>query len=85
MLPNYADLLIESFSPKPNDENAPNIDTTKPYILLSTYVGAKGLSGGHVFILGMHEGGLPNDNHNITDIEISQFIVALTRSRKKFI
>jgi superfamily I DNA/RNA helicase len=36
-----------------------------------------------VFIVGVHDAGMPKDNNNIDDVEISQFIVALTRTRKQ--
>lgn len=50
---------------------------------LTTYVGCKGLSAGFVFIVGLNEGNLPKSNNNPSDIEICQFIVALTRTIKK--
>lgn len=81
-IPDYADSLIDFFQPKENTEPI-QIDKTKPSVLLTTYVGSKGLSGGHVFILGMNNGCLPRNERNITDVEISKFIVALTRTRKK--
>lgn len=52
-------------------------------ILLTSYQGAKGLSGGHVFVAGLHNKSLPKDAGHISDIEISQFLVAITRTRKK--
>lgn len=81
-IPEYADGLIDFFQPKENTEPV-QIDKTKPSVLLTTYVGSKGLSGGHVFILGMNNGCLPRNERSVTDVEISKFIVALTRTRKK--
>lgn len=81
-IPNYADNLIEFFQPKENLEQI-QINKTKPSVLLTTYKGSKGLSGGHIFILGMNNSDLPRDAENISDVEISKFIVALTRTRKK--
>lgn len=59
------------------------IDKKEPSILLTSYKGAKGLSGGHVFLLGVHNKSLPKNKDQISDIEISQFLVAITRTRKK--
>ena len=44
-------------------------------VILTTYVGCKGLSAGYVFAVGLNEGNLPRDNRNPTDIEICQFIL----------
>lgn len=52
-------------------------------IILTTYVGCKGLSAGYVFATGLNEGNLPRNNRNPTDIEICQFIVILARTIKK--
>jgi superfamily I DNA/RNA helicase len=52
-------------------------------VILSTYVGCKGLSAGYVFAVGLNEGNLPKNNRNPTDIEVCQFIVILTRTVKK--
>ncbi len=52
-------------------------------LLLTSYVGCKGLSAGHVFVVGASNGDMPRDPNNIKDVEISQFIVALTRTRKQ--
>ena len=41
------------------------------------------MSAGHVFIVGVHNECKPKDNGDINDVEISQFIVALTRTRKR--
>jgi len=58
-------------------------DKSKVSIILTTYVGCKGLSAGHVFALGLNEGILPVRNSNPSDIEICQFIVILTRATEK--
>ena len=52
-------------------------------IKLTSYEGSKGLSAQHVFIVGLHDGDLPRDPGNITDLEICKFLVALTRTRKQ--
>jgi superfamily I DNA/RNA helicase len=58
-------------------------DKTQPSILLTSYQGCKGMSAGFVFIIGANNGIMPRDTSNISDVEICQFIVALTRTRKK--
>lgn len=52
-------------------------------IILTTYVGCKGISAGYVFAVGLNEGILPKNNQNPKDIEICQFIVILSRTVKK--
>ena len=76
------DEVLKEFAPQDEVEE-PEIDKSLPSIMLTSFVGSKGLSAGHVFIVGLHNGALPGDPHNIADIEISQFIVALTRTRKQ--
>jgi len=67
----------------PPEEPAIIHDKTQPSILLTSYQGCKGMSAGFVFIVGVNNGVMPRDTSNITDVEISQFVVALTRTRKK--
>jgi superfamily I DNA/RNA helicase len=76
------DEVVSHFSPK-EDEEVADIDRAKPTILLTSFKGCKGLSAGHVFIVGVHNGSMPKDAAAIKDVEISQFIVALTRTRKQ--
>jgi len=64
------------------DESQITIDKTKPSIMLTTFKGCKGLSAGHVFIIGANNGSIPKDVTSIKDIDISEFIVALSRTRK---
>jgi superfamily I DNA/RNA helicase len=52
-------------------------------IKLTTINGSKGMSGGFVFMVGMNNGNLPRNANSPTDHEICQFIVALTRTRKR--
>lgn len=59
------------------------VDRTRPSILLTSFKGCKGLSAGHVFVVGANNGSVPVDPGNVQDIEIAQFIVALTRTRKR--
>jgi superfamily I DNA/RNA helicase len=81
ILGEYFNEIAVHFSPKKMEEVM--ADKTKPTILLTSFVGCKGLSAGHVFIIGVHNGSIPCDPNRITDVEISQFIVALTRTRKQ--
>ena len=69
------------FLPAAEEEVAP--DKSQPSILLTSYQGCKGMSAGFVFIIGANNGIMPESVGNITDVEICQFIVALTRTRKK--
>lgn len=52
-------------------------------IKLTTINGSKGMSGGFIFIIGMNDGDLPRNPQHPTDHEVCQFIVALTRTRKR--
>ncbi len=60
-------------------------------IKITTINGSKGLSANHVFLVGMNNTcsngakltGFPYDRNNPTDNEICQFIVGMTRTRKK--
>jgi len=54
-----------------------------PHIRVTSFEGAKGLSAQHVFIAGLHNGELPHDENNISDLEICKFVVGLTRTRKE--
>jgi superfamily I DNA/RNA helicase len=58
-------------------------DKTQPSILLTSYQGCKGMSAGFVFIVGANNGIMPEVAGAPSDVEICQFIVALTRTRKK--
>lgn len=52
-------------------------------VRVTSFEGAKGLSAQHVFIVGLHNGEIPRNPHDIQDIEICKFVVSLTRTRKK--
>lgn len=58
-------------------------DHTQPSILLTSYQGCKGMSAGFVFIVGANNGIMPKNVRDVSDVEVCQFIVALTRTRKK--
>jgi len=51
-------------------------------IKLTSYLLAKGLSANHVFVLGLENGIMPENPYNISDDEVCQFIVLLTRARR---
>ena len=55
----------------------------KPSITCATLLGAKGLSGGHVFVAGCVDGFLPRRADSIQNEEVCQFLVALSRTRKE--
>lgn len=57
------------------------VDPEEPTIVCTTLVGAKGLSAGHVFVVGCNDGHFPRDPKAITDDEVCQLLVALSRTR----
>jgi superfamily I DNA/RNA helicase len=78
----YATEVLAAFAPSAKTEKV-ETDTTLPTILLTSLKGSKGLSAGYVFIVGANNGSLPRDPRHIEDVEISQFIVAMSRTRKQ--
>lgn len=66
-------------------------ENTAVSIKITTINGSKGLSANYVFLVGMNNtclngaklAGFPYDQNNPTDNEICQFIVGMTRTRKK--
>ena len=80
----HYDAIVEWYSPKEKEE-AEKPDKTKPSILLSSFVGCKGLSAGYVMIVGANDGSIPKDSCKISDVEIAQFMVALTRTKNNVI
>ena len=78
----YFDEIIEYYSSEIKEEVIIE-DTSKPSILFSTFKGCKGLSAGHVIIIGVNKGEFPEDENNIKDVEVCKFFVALTRTRKQ--
>lgn len=58
-------------------------EVTRPVIRTTSFEGAKGLSAQHVFVLGVHEGELPQNPRNVQDLDICKFVVGLTRARKQ--
>jgi len=65
-----------------NTKETKDISDKKIKIKLTTYLGAKGLSANHVFVLGLEDRIFPKNPNNISDDEACQFIVLLTRARK---
>lgn len=57
-------------------------DPALPSILVTSMNGAKGLSAEHVFVVGCMNTYFPEDPAHPTDQEVSQLIVALSRTRK---
>lgn len=77
----YDDILEYFLNETPQEEE--EIDESNPSILLTSFEGCKGLSAGHVFIVGANNGSIPKiKSDEIDDVECSKFIVALTRTRK---
>ena len=75
--------LAQKFEIQEEVKTESEVDKTKPLIKLTSFEGAKGLSAHHVFIVGLQDSILPKDANKIRDIEISKFLVALTRARKQ--
>ncbi len=65
------------------DDTEDAIDSTSLRIKVTTINGSKGLSADYVFILAMNNGDLPKNPQNITDTEICQLLVGITRARKR--
>ena len=65
------------------EESAVAVPQDKPTIICTTLVGAKGLSAGYVFVVGMMDGHFPRDPLAVSDDEVCSFIVALSRTRKE--
>jgi len=78
---NFLAEIKAKFFPPEEPEVVP--DRLQPSILLTSYQGCKGMSAGFVFIIGANNGIMPEVVNDISDVEICQFIVALTRTRKK--
>jgi superfamily I DNA/RNA helicase len=78
---NFFDCIYQYYSPK--EKRKEEIDKTKPSILLTSFVGCKGLSAGHVIMVGINNTSIPENPDHISDNEISKFLVAMTRTRKQ--
>jgi len=64
-------------------ENETEEQDRQPEIRLTTYNGSKGMSAGFTFIVGLENEVLPRTPDRISDNEICQFVVALTRTRQQ--
>ncbi len=64
------------------DDSQAEVDESAPTILVTSLLGAKGLQAEHVFIVGMNNHHFPRDNHRVTDDEVCELLVALTRARQ---
>lgn len=77
----FAETIFENLKPKEKEEEI-IYNEKQPKILLTTFVGSKGLSAAHVFIVGANNGTMPKiKNDKIEEVEISKFLVALSRTR----
>jgi superfamily I DNA/RNA helicase len=77
-------LTVEAWEPEEAEEEgeataADGVATVR----LTSFEGSKGMSAQRVFILGLHEGGLPYNAAKIKSIEVRRMIVALTRTRRQ--
>ncbi|MEW6510850.1 MAG: UvrD-helicase domain-containing protein [Bacteroidota bacterium] len=81
ILAGNADEVIDRLFPTVQEKL--EVDRTAPSILLTSFKGCKGLSAGHVVIVGANNGSIPMNPDRVRDVEIGQFIVALTRTRKQ--
>jgi superfamily I DNA/RNA helicase len=52
-------------------------------VICTTLVGSKGLSAGHVFIVGFNDHHIPAHSDALTDEDVCAFLVALSRTRKQ--
>jgi superfamily I DNA/RNA helicase len=83
------DLLPDDFKtfhlqqPEEMEEVEPTVDESShgPKVKFVTFLGAKGLSARHVFVIGMNNGEFPAAPKVPTDPEICQLIVAITRAK----
>lgn len=84
ILGKYAPEVLETFFPTEIIKQA-EYDESQPSILLTSFQGCKGISGGHVFIVGLNKDEIPKLNLGgfIKEVEFSKFIVAMTRTRKQ--
>lgn len=78
------DAVRTQLKTEPDEEKESEVDpdADSPSIICTSLVGAKGLSAEHVFIVGFMDGEFPQDPAAVTDDEICQFIVGLSRTRK---
>lgn len=84
IVPEQVQEIVDFFRPTTIEEDSvQKDDALETTVLMTSYVGSKGLSAEHVFIVGAHNGSLPKNPRKVSDVEVSQFVVALTRTRKR--
>ena len=85
--PQYHDRILEDAAAyeEPPQAPAPRIvvDPARATIKFASFEASKGLSAQHVFVVGMHEGDLPQRPAAVDDLEVCKMIVAITRTRKQ--
>jgi superfamily I DNA/RNA helicase len=69
--------------PVPTSADIADHDAASPSIICTSLTSSKGLSAGYVFIVGFNNGYLPRDPQAISDTEVCQFLVGLSRTRKE--
>lgn len=84
--------IIERLAPVAIDDEAPEVEADKgsstaadkePTIVCTSRIGSKGLSAGYVFVVGFVDRYFASSSVGITDDDICQFLVALSRARKE--
>lgn len=56
---------------------------SEPDVLFTSLVGSKGLSAEHVFVVGLNDGHFPRRRDAVSDDEVCNLLVALSRTRKR--
>ena len=77
----YQKYHLEQAEKVADEEKVGAEEKSKPKVKFTTFLGAKGLSARHVFVIGMNDGEFPGNPKALTDAEACQFIVALTRAK----
>jgi superfamily I DNA/RNA helicase len=81
LLPNdYKQLHLNAAQEQAAEEEQGALPAGKPKVKFTTFLGAKGLSARHVFVVGLNNGEFP-ERPKATDAEVCEFIVALTRAK----
>ena len=83
--PDVGDVSDDAEDERPEgdvEEEPGEEDVDAPSIICTSLIGSKGLSAGHAFIVGFNDGHLPRDFRAISDDEVCQFLVGLSRTRK---
>jgi len=75
-------VLMQEFLDREPEEEKEEEESGRIKILLTNYLGSKGLAANHVIVVGLNNETFPSDAGNITDEEVCKFLVALTRAKK---